>query len=90
MNTFFKIFRRSYAQAAKPTATPTKPKETGKEIKQRHVRVAILGSDTDAGEATALLLKQNPLIAQLNVYGEQSVATAADLRHLDTRCGLFI
>lgn len=77
MNGAFKIFRRFSAQATKEPAK--------KKLKQKHVRVTILGSDTDVGEATALLLKQNPLISQLHVYGEDSVATAADLRHLDTR-----
>lgn len=81
MNGVFKIFRRFSAHAAKEiTKEPAKNK-----LKQKHVRVTILGSDTNVGEATALLLKQNPLISQLHVYGEDSVATAADLRHLDTR-----
>lgn len=84
MNNFFKISRRSYAQTAKAAATIQK-KGPVKKVKPKHVRVAILGSDTDAGESTALLLKQNPVISQLHVYGDDSVATAADLRHLDTR-----
>lgn len=82
MKGVFKIFRRSYAQTAK---TAKETKAPVKKLKQRHVRVTILGSDTDVGEATALLLKQNPLITQLHVYGEDSAATGADLRHLDTR-----
>lgn len=86
MNSFIQISRRLCAtQAAKETIKASSTLKT----KQKHIRVTILGSDTEVGEATALLLKQNPLITQLHIYGEDSIATAADLRHLDTRYYFF-
>lgn len=53
---------------------------------QKFVRVTILGGDSPTGEALAFLLKQNPLVSQIYLYGEGDVyGIAADLRHVDTR-----
>lgn len=48
--------------------------------------MTVLGADTENGEYAALLLKQNPAVSQLHLFGANTVvATAADLGHLDTR-----
>lgn len=51
------------------------------------MNVTVLGADTEAGEYTALLLKQNPLVSHVFLYGGNRVlGISADLKALDTRC----
>ncbi|KAK4874158.1 hypothetical protein RN001_013518 [Aquatica leii] len=53
---------------------------------QKAVRVAILGANTYTGEMLAYLLKQNPIVSQIYLFGDSSVfGISADLRHFDTR-----
>lgn len=55
-------------------------------FRRKSVRVGVLGAHTPTGEATAFLLKQNPIVSQIYLHGTPEVmGIAADLRHIDTR-----
>ncbi|KAK5641786.1 hypothetical protein RI129_010333 [Pyrocoelia pectoralis] len=55
-------------------------------FQQKGVRVAVLGADTATGELLSFLLKQNPIVSQIYLYGDIVVeGIAEDLRHMDTR-----
>ncbi|CAH1116326.1 unnamed protein product [Phaedon cochleariae] len=54
---------------------------------QKSIQVCILGCHTPLGRTTSLLMKQNPIISNLRMQGEQIVHNiAADLSHIDTKC----
>ncbi|KAF5270633.1 hypothetical protein FQA39_LY01371 [Lamprigera yunnana] len=62
------------------------PEYTDTVFHQKAVRVAVLGASTRTGEMLAYLLKQNPIISQIYLYGDQSVfGIGGDLKHFDTR-----
>ncbi|KAF5291390.1 hypothetical protein FQR65_LT01700 [Abscondita terminalis] len=63
------------------------PSSISNDFHQKAVRVAVLGADTLTGEMVAYLLKQNPIVSQIYLYGDSGVfGISADLRHFDTRC----
>lgn len=55
-------------------------------FQQKAVSVTVLGADSQVGETTCFLLKQNPMVSHINLYGDKKVVgISADLKHFDTR-----
>lgn len=51
------------------------------------IKVTICGANGQLGQAMAFLLKQSPLVDVLSLYDmDDTVGTAMDLSHIDTRC----
>jgi len=73
--------RRSTAKAAATTTRRRVASVTTSEYK-----VAVLGAAGGIGQSLSLLLKMNPMIAQLNLYDIQGTpGVAADLSHTNTQ-----
>lgn len=52
----------------------------------RNAKVAVMGASGGIGQPLSLLLKQSPLVTQLNLYDiVHTPGVAADLSHIDTR-----
>ena len=55
------------------------------------VQVAILGASGGIGQPLALLLKQDPLIAELSLYSRVGTnGVAADLSHIDSKARVTV
>ncbi|XP_060549142.1 malate dehydrogenase, mitochondrial [Pantherophis guttatus] len=53
---------------------------------QNHAKVAVLGASGGIGQPLSLLLKNSPLVRQLNLYDiAHTPGVAADLSHIETR-----
>lgn len=53
---------------------------------QNHAKVAVLGASGGIGQPLSLLLKNSPLVSQLNLYDiAHTPGVAADLSHIETR-----
>ncbi|XP_026564338.1 malate dehydrogenase, mitochondrial [Pseudonaja textilis] len=53
---------------------------------QNHAKVAVLGASGGIGQPLSLLLKNSPLVTQLNLYDiAHTPGVAADLSHIETR-----
>lgn len=55
-------------------------------FQQKAVRVSVIGADTKLGETTSFMLKQNPIVSRIFLFGKKKCKhIAADLNHMDTR-----
>ncbi|XP_018332493.1 malate dehydrogenase, mitochondrial-like [Agrilus planipennis] len=77
----FRISRRCFSEFGILTN-----EDVHKAVVSKSVKVAVLGADTPVGFYTTFLLKQNPLISHLYLFGSgRVICMADDLKSMDTK-----